>query len=111
MRFHAAIVLGAVNTPESTAALTRLSVRDAADPWTRQAVLAASAERAHRLFAALARRADAPRTVPLLAPLAAVVGARNVPVEVSMVLAPSPASRRRFPAPMCGRCSSVWVTG
>ena len=49
VRFQAAIVLGELADDDSTAALVAIAKRDAADPWTRLAVLSSAADRSHRL--------------------------------------------------------------
>lgn len=83
VRFAAALALGRFPDEASTAALAKLARRDSADPWTRLAVLTSSANRSHTLFAALVSD-DA--HAELLSQLAAVVGARNQPTEVTAVL-------------------------
>src|SRR5207248_688959 len=71
------------------AALARIARSDAADRWTRTAILSSVAESADRLLAELlgdpAVAADGARSI-LLEQLAQVVGARRRPGEVARVL-------------------------
>jgi putative membrane-bound dehydrogenase-like protein len=85
VRFETAIVLGKLTPPDGIAGLVKIAKRDAADPWTRLAVLSSSAGRSHILFMVLTREGGR-EDWPLLAQLAAVVGARDVPSEVMAVL-------------------------
>jgi putative membrane-bound dehydrogenase-like protein len=88
VRFHAAVALGELTGQPDAMALLKIARQDAADPWTRLAVLSSSADRSHRLFEAILRNARPPTAgdQELLAQLAAVVGARNRPAELSAVL-------------------------
>lgn len=88
VRFAAAVALGALPDAAATAALGRLARRDAADPWTRLAILSSAADRSHVLFAELLRDKDkrSAGQLDLLAQLAAVVGTRNQPEEAGAVL-------------------------
>jgi putative membrane-bound dehydrogenase-like protein len=89
VRFHAAVALGELNSPADTAALLKIARTDAADRWTRLAVLSSAANRSHQLFEAILRDAKQPSDseLSLLTQCAAVVGARNRPTEVAVVLA------------------------
>ncbi|HET6572598.1 MAG TPA: PVC-type heme-binding CxxCH protein [Fimbriiglobus sp.] len=88
VRFHAALALGELHDPVSTASLLHIAVRDVADPLTCIAVLSSAADRSHQLFAAILHdRVPSADEREFLAQLAAVVGARNKPAEVSAVLA------------------------
>jgi putative heme-binding domain-containing protein len=94
VRFHVALALGELFVSANFEPLLSIARRDAADPLTRIAVLSSAADRSHFLFAAILR--DGEPTADerdLLAQLAAVVGARNRPAEVSTVLATLAASR------------------
>jgi putative membrane-bound dehydrogenase-like protein len=88
VRFQTAIVLGELADDDSTAALLAIARRDAADPWTRLAVLSSAAERSHTLFAALLKDGHVPTASErdLLGQLAAVVGARNKHAEMERTL-------------------------
>ncbi len=69
------------------AALVRLAARDGADQWMRAAILSSAANSADRLLAAIVRRTDdAGDSRALLAPLAAIVGARHNNEEVGELL-------------------------
>lgn len=89
VRFATALALGGERGPRAAEALAAVARRDAADRWTRLAVLASSGECADRLLAALADdRAFAARGegLAVLEALAGVVGARNRPDEVEFAL-------------------------
>jgi putative membrane-bound dehydrogenase-like protein len=88
VRFHVALSLGELHDAADTAPLLSIARRDAADPLTRIAVLSSAADRSHQLFEAILHDAKAPTADEreFLAQLAAVVGARNKPAEVSAVL-------------------------
>ncbi len=89
VRFAVALALGAAPAPAATAALATIARRDAADRWTRLAVLASSSAIADELFARLAADptfAARKEGVLLLEQLAGVVGSRARPREVARVL-------------------------
>lgn len=89
VRFQVAFTLGEVHDPRATIALTRIAKRDADDPWMRAAVLSSAAESCDRMLVELLKddgfisRASGSE---LTKQLAAVVGARNRPEEVTRVL-------------------------
>jgi putative membrane-bound dehydrogenase-like protein len=89
VRFAVALALGATRDPRATEALARIARVDAADRWTRLAVLCSAAEVSHRLFADLVADQAFAATeagASVLEALAGVVGARNRPDEVGRVL-------------------------
>lgn len=93
VRFQAALTLGEIKDDRTGAALASILRRDAADSWTRTAVLSSAAESCDSLLAALLSGADfavsdAGREVTRQ--LAFVVGARNRPAEIARVLAVLP---------------------
>ena len=84
VRFHVALALGELFDSASFEPLLSIARRDAADPLTRIAVLSSAADRSHFLFAAILQGGDPTADErDLLSQLAAVVGARNRPAEVS----------------------------
>jgi putative heme-binding domain-containing protein len=99
VRFHVALALGELLDSASFEPLLSIARRDAADPLTRIAVLSSAADRSHQLFAAILHdRVPSADEQEFLAQLAAVVGARNRPAEVSAVLETLAKSRLPKPA-------------
>jgi putative membrane-bound dehydrogenase-like protein len=88
VRFHVALALGETRDPAGVAPLLAVARKDAADPLTRIAVLSSAADHSHTLFASILGDARPPTADEreFLAQLAAVVGARNRPAEVSRIL-------------------------
>lgn len=86
VRFHAALALGRLATPESAQALERIARQDCADRWTRTAVLISAPDRAGSLLKALISDADFARrsgASELLQSLAEIVGIRHDPAELA----------------------------
>lgn len=89
VQFQLAFTLGEVQNPRATTRLTLLAKFHADDPWMRAAVLSSAAESCDRMLVELLKddgfmsRASSSE---LTKQLAAVVGARNRPEEVSRVL-------------------------
>lgn len=96
VRYQVALSLGAVSGPEIVAPLAAIARRDAADPWVRTAVLAASSRCAPSLFehllAAEPFAADANGRL-FFADLSGLVGARGTPAESQAALAAMAANR------------------
>jgi putative membrane-bound dehydrogenase-like protein len=89
VRFQVALSLGATLKPRAVDALATVARRDAADTWTRLAVLASAGDSADLLFARLASSPSfrsSETGASFLEQLAGVVGARNRPHEVARVL-------------------------
>lgn len=89
VRFQVAFSLGEIDDDRAVQALARIAARDAADAWTRTAVLSSCADRSHRVLGALVHDADfiaQPAAPVLFEQLATVVGARNKADEVNAVL-------------------------
>lgn len=85
VRFQAAVVFGALPRPFYD--LAAIGRRDAADPWTRLAVLSAATQDVEYLFDQIMwRRKLTDAELELLAQLATVVGARNRRSEMEFVL-------------------------
>ncbi len=84
VRFQAAFSLGAIDIPESIAALARLAGRVDNDSWTRTAILSSASTSAGRLLEALARQKDVP--LPMLRELTALVGASGNEAELGRAL-------------------------
>jgi putative membrane-bound dehydrogenase-like protein len=90
VRYAVALAAGATRDPRAVDALAEVARRDAADRWTRAAVLCSAAEHAERLLARLAADRSFARSgagSTLIEALAEVVGARNRPAEVRQALA------------------------
>ena len=88
VRYQLAFSLGSVPGDEATSALAKLTVRDAADPWVRLAVLCSATDRAGRLFADLIgdatfRTSSAGKS--LLLTLTAQLAAANRPADLAAV--------------------------
>ncbi|MDG2401265.1 MAG: c-type cytochrome, partial [Akkermansiaceae bacterium] len=83
VRFQSALALGDLNGEEVASALAKMSVRDAADPWMRFAVLSARPEMALDVFGNLEKQTD---WSPFFEPLAFVIGARHEKSEVVALL-------------------------
>jgi putative membrane-bound dehydrogenase-like protein len=78
VRFQLALSLGQWNDPRAGAALGDLTVRDAADPWIRAAVLSSSPHHAAAILAAVvAPEANASARRALVAPLIATLTASD----------------------------------
>lgn len=89
VRFQVAFSLGEINDDRAVQALATIAARDAADPWTRTAVLSSCADRAHRVLGALVHDAEfvaEPAAPAWFEQLATVVGARTKTDEVNAVL-------------------------
>ncbi|NLT69522.1 MAG: c-type cytochrome [Verrucomicrobiaceae bacterium] len=87
VRFQAAFTLGESDDPRAFAALTRIALRDGADPWIRSALLSSTAETGGALLAALLRGGDAADTAELIRELSQTIGIRNDSDEISGVFA------------------------
>ncbi len=87
VRFQAAFTLGESDDPRAFAALTRIALRDGADPWIRSALLSSTAETGGALLAALLRGDDAADTAELIRELSQTIGIRNDSDEISGVFA------------------------
>ena len=89
VRFRVAVALGERPSPadhKPGVALAAVARTDAADPLTRVAVLSSSSRRSHQLFLGFAFGEAFPGRLELLDQLAAVVGARNRPEELTHAL-------------------------
>jgi putative membrane-bound dehydrogenase-like protein len=89
VRFQLAFTLGETSDPRALAALAALAERDAADPWTRTAVLSSVGKTSDQLLEQLVARAAA---TDLLRPLAQVIGARGQLPEMQRAVAALAAS-------------------
>lgn len=88
VRLQVALSLGQSQDPAALAALTRLAVQSGDEPWMNDAILCSVATTADRLLAALAARPDGlGKAQRLLAPLAAIAGARHDDEQIGRVLA------------------------
>ncbi|MFO0902640.1 MAG: PVC-type heme-binding CxxCH protein [Pirellulales bacterium] len=94
VRFQVAWTLGTIDDEEDDSAVAgarlEISLRDAADPWVRSAILACPPRCAATLVDSLwndARYAIDARTAPLVREAAAIAGARSQPEEVRRLLA------------------------
>jgi putative membrane-bound dehydrogenase-like protein len=89
VRFQTALSLGATTRPDAAGALAAIARRDAADPWTRLAVLASASDSTELLFTRMARSTAFRPSEPgasFLEQLAGVIGARNRPDEIARTL-------------------------
>ncbi|MGH7135685.1 MAG: PVC-type heme-binding CxxCH protein [Pirellulales bacterium] len=97
VRFQVAFTLGELLKPDvdpdvrvrASAALARIALRDAADPWLRTAVLTSASETASDLLVGLLRGGEFPpqrHAAPLVRDVATVVGARHRAAEVALAL-------------------------
>ncbi len=89
VRFETSLALGESDDPRIAGALLKIARKDAANRWARIAVLSACATTAHSLMIEL--WSDGGMSVPpalaeLLEQLAEIVGARNRPDEINLVL-------------------------
>ncbi len=90
VRFAVALAAGATRDPRAADALTAVARRDASERWARTAVLCSAAGQAELLLTRLAIDRSFTRSGPgseTIEALAEVVGARNRPEEVRLVLA------------------------
>ncbi len=101
VRFQTAFMLGESDDPRALDALAAVAKRDAADPWTRTAVLSSVAETSGQLLARLltdtpfATSADA---IDLIRELARIIGARGQTDEMQHALAAAGGSDLDSPA-------------
>lgn len=79
VRFQLAFTLGEFSDPRATDALVKIALRDAADPWTRVAILSSVANSSDQLLAKLPNSA-------LTRELAQIVGARSESDEIKRAL-------------------------
>ncbi len=89
VRFQAALALGGIADPKAVEALATIAVRDAADSWTRVAVLSSVSGRVGPLIDALAARPDFFKSSDgraWLTDLALLVGVENKPEDVQKLL-------------------------
>jgi putative membrane-bound dehydrogenase-like protein len=87
VRLQLAFTLGELQTAAATAALHRLAVEQGEDRWMQAAILSSSSDSAADLTAAVLRDDEtAGQSRALLPGLAAVVGARQQPLELAAVL-------------------------
>jgi putative membrane-bound dehydrogenase-like protein len=89
VRFQTALALGAVPDPKAIAALATIAVHDAADPWTRTAVLSSIGGRERALIAALTANPSffaQPAGRLWLGELAVLVGATNKATDTQALL-------------------------
>jgi putative heme-binding domain-containing protein len=87
VRFQVAFTLGEVHDPAAVAALAEIARRDAADEWTRTALLSSVASRAGELLATLGTDRQSGQDRGLLyRELGQLVGIANRPGEVQAVL-------------------------
>jgi putative membrane-bound dehydrogenase-like protein len=92
VRFQAALTLGEWNSDRILSALARIALRDAADPWTRQAIASSVPNRAGGLLTNLLRppfrfsEQIKPDRLAFVHDLAALAGARQDSDEVMQVL-------------------------
>ncbi len=87
VRFQTAFTLGESRDPLAVEALARIARRDGEDSWIRTAVLSSASETAEPLFAALTSSTDSTSaTRAITRQLAALIGARSRPEEVSRTL-------------------------
>ncbi len=89
VRFQVAFALGESPDPRALEALAAIATRDAADSWTRTAVLSSCATRSGELLGKLVRRAPwlkLPQADAWCRELATIVGVRNDAAETSQVL-------------------------
>lgn len=90
VRFQAAMTLGEVGTEPATSALAAIARRDAADPWSRTAVLSSLSESEVSFLLNVLADAEFAASVPgreMIGQLAYGVGARNNEDDVNKVLA------------------------
>lgn len=89
VRFQTAFTLGELSDPRAFDALAAVARRDAADPWTRTAVLSSVADTADQLLVRLLTEPtfrSSPAATDLIRELAQIVGVRGKQVEMQRVL-------------------------
>jgi putative membrane-bound dehydrogenase-like protein len=91
VRFQLAFSLGETNAPEALAALAKVALRDAADPWTQTAVLSSTGKTAPELLRALAEHRDMVRNpsglhLQFLTRLAALVASHGRDADLARTL-------------------------
>lgn len=87
VRFQTAFTLGETDDDRAFAALTRIALRDGADPWIRTALLSSTAETGGALLAALIRGNGSGDSAELIRELSQTIGIRNDGDEISEVFA------------------------
>jgi putative membrane-bound dehydrogenase-like protein len=86
VRFQAALALGSLAPEERAAPLARIAALDAADPWTRTAVLLAAGASVETVLARLVDAGPGPGRSALLAALAGRIGSRGELESVARAL-------------------------
>jgi putative membrane-bound dehydrogenase-like protein len=83
VQFQASLTLGDLKDPRALRALSELAHARSSDPWFRTAILSSAADSASTLYHALLAKGQSWTDPQLLIELSAVIGARQIPNELS----------------------------